>query len=76
MCGAQTNMCCETSARVGANLGFDVVFAIDATHTFDLADGNGGMIGADELLVVTHASGDKEFCEVMTTSERPALVGR
>jgi nicotinamidase-related amidase len=32
--GIQTNMCCETTARVGANLGFELGFAIDATHTF------------------------------------------
>jgi len=75
LCGAQTNMCCETSARVGANLGFDIAFAIDATHTFDLADGNGGTITADELARVTHANLDREFCRVVTTSEALGLVG-
>jgi nicotinamidase-related amidase len=75
LCGAQTNMCCETSARVGANLGFDIAFAIDATHTFDLADGNGGTITADELARVTHANLDREFCRVVTTSEALGLAG-
>jgi nicotinamidase-related amidase len=74
LCGAQTNMCCETSARVGANLGFDVAFAIDATHTFDLADGNGGTIRADELARVTRANLDSEFCEIVTTSDALRLV--
>jgi nicotinamidase-related amidase len=75
LCGAQTNMCCETSARVGANLGFDVRFAIDATHTFDLADGDGNTITADELARVTHANLDREFCRVVTTAEALELVG-
>jgi hypothetical protein len=41
-------MCCETTARVGANLGFEMSFAIDATHTFDLDDHEGCTIAADE----------------------------
>ena len=35
ICGITTNHCCETTARVGANVGFDVLFVLDATHTFD-----------------------------------------
>jgi nicotinamidase-related amidase len=69
ICGIQTNMCCETSARVGANLGFDVAFALDATHTFDLDDPDGGTISADELARITHANLDPEFCRVMSTAE-------
>jgi nicotinamidase-related amidase len=69
ICGIQTNMCCETSARVGANLGFDVAFALDATHTFDLEDPDGGRIGADELARVTRANLDPEFCRVVTTAQ-------
>ena len=33
ICGITTNHCCETTARVGGNLGFDVLFVLDATHT-------------------------------------------
>jgi nicotinamidase-related amidase len=33
--GITTNHCCETTARVGGNLGYRVWFALDATHTFD-----------------------------------------
>jgi nicotinamidase-related amidase len=68
VCGIQTNMCCETTARVGANLGFDMRFAIDATHTFDLADRDGGTIPADELARVTAANLDPEFGRVVTTA--------
>lgn len=69
VCGIQTNMCCETTARVGANLGFEMSFAIDATHTFDLDDHEGGTIAADELARVTAANLDPEFGRVLTTAE-------
>jgi nicotinamidase-related amidase len=73
VCGIQTNMCCETTARVAANLGFGMSFALDATHTFDLAAHDGGTIGADELARVTAANLDPEFGRVVTTAE---AIGR
>ena len=35
--GIQTEQCCETTARVGADLGFAVDFVTDATLTFPIA---------------------------------------
>jgi nicotinamidase-related amidase len=69
ICGIQTNHCCETTARLAGNLGFDTRFALDATHTFDLAAHDGGTISADELARVTAANLDPEFCRVVTTAE-------
>jgi nicotinamidase-related amidase len=69
VCGIQTNMCAETTARVAANLGFGMRFAIDATHTFDLASHDGGIIAADELARVTAANLDPEFGRIVTTAE-------
>jgi nicotinamidase-related amidase len=69
VCGIQTNMCCETTARIGANLGFDMRFALDATHTFDLSDRAGATIAADELARITAANLDPEFGRVLTTAE-------
>lgn len=37
VCGVQMNMCGETTARMGGNLGFGVIVPIDATRTFELA---------------------------------------
>ena len=34
VCGIRTEQCCETTARVGCDLGYDVTFVIDATATF------------------------------------------
>ena len=70
VCGITTNHCCETTARVGANLGFEMSFAIDATHTFDLDDHEGGTIAADELARVTAANLDPEFGRVLTHRRR------
>jgi nicotinamidase-related amidase len=71
--GIQTNMCCETTARMGGNLGFDVGFALDATCTFDLPDPvNGGRIDADTLARVTAANLHDEFAQVLSTD---ALTG-
>jgi nicotinamidase-related amidase len=69
VCGIQTNMCCETTARVGANIGFDVDFVLDATYTFELPSPDGGTISADELSRVTAANLDPEFGRVVTTRE-------
>jgi nicotinamidase-related amidase len=67
VCGIQTNMCCETTARVAANLGFDMDFVADATYTFGLPSHDGGTIDADELSRVTAANLDPEFGRVVTT---------
>ena len=67
--GITTNHCCETTARVGGNLGHEIVFAIDATHTFDRADPDGEVIGADELSRVTAANLHEEFATVVKTAD-------
>jgi nicotinamidase-related amidase len=33
VCGIRTEQCCETTARVASDLGFDVTFVVDATAT-------------------------------------------
>ena len=67
--GIQTNMCVETTARMGGNLGYDVVVPIDATRTFDLKGPDGSVVSADELMRTTatnlHAGG---FAKVTTTA--------
>lgn len=37
VCGIQTERCCETTARVAADLGYDVTFVTEATATFPIA---------------------------------------
>ena len=67
--GVQTNYCCETTARMAGNLGYDTLFVLDATHTFDLPAYGGGTISADELARVTASNLDGEFAEIVNTAD-------
>ncbi|GHF76789.1 cysteine hydrolase family protein [Streptomyces griseosporeus] len=75
--GIQTNMCVETTARMGGNLGYDVVVPLDATHTFDLVGPFGWRRTAQELAEATavslHGGG---FARVVTTEEVVGAAGR
>ena len=68
--GIQTNMCVETTARMGGNLGYEVFVPLDATHTFDLAGPFGWTLSADELARATavslHGGG---FAKVVSSAE-------
>ncbi|MDA0185717.1 cysteine hydrolase [Solirubrobacter phytolaccae] len=64
ICGITTNHCCETTARMGGNLGYDVQFVLDATHTF-----NRGDLDADQLVHATATNLNGEFATIVTTDE-------
>ena len=70
LAGIQTNMCVETTARVGGNLGYRVTVALDATRTFDLAGPDGTVLTAAELTRATatnlHGGG---FAQIASTKD-------
>jgi nicotinamidase-related amidase len=65
--GITTNHCCETTARVAGDLGYDVLFALDATHTFGRTDPEGHLVSADELARTTATNLDGEFATIVST---------
>lgn len=67
--GITTNHCCETTARVGGNLGHRVLFVLDATHTFDRAGPDGRVLTADELVRATATNLHGEFATVVSTRQ-------
>lgn len=69
ICGITTNHCCETTARLAGNLGYDTYFAVDATHTFDRAGLDASIIPAATLASVTSANLHGEFATVIHTRE-------
>ncbi|MFS0866478.1 cysteine hydrolase family protein [Microbacterium sp. 179-B 1A2 NHS] len=67
--GITTNHCCETTARIAGNLGYDTYFALDATATFDRVGPDREVVPAATLTAVTAANLHGEFATVASTAE-------
>ncbi|MFZ0493931.1 MAG: cysteine hydrolase family protein [Acidimicrobiia bacterium] len=72
ICGVQTNVCCETTARMASDLGYDTLFVIDATYTFDTAGPDGVLVAGADLMRATAASLHDEFATIVNTAN---LIG-
>lgn len=67
--GVQTNYCCEATARMASDLGYETLFVLDATHTFDLEAHDGGTLTADQLARVTASVLRGEVAEIVATAD-------
>lgn len=66
--GLTTNHCCETTARMAGNFGFQVYFVRDATATFD-RQFEGITIKAEDVHRNTLANLNEEFATIVTTND-------
>ncbi|MEN8040477.1 MAG: cysteine hydrolase family protein [Actinomycetota bacterium] len=69
VCGIQTNMCCETTARMASDLGYEVLFVEDATHTFDIVTETHKVYRAREIARYTMVTIAADFGKVVRTSD-------
>jgi nicotinamidase-related amidase len=82
ICGIQTEQCCETTARVAADLGYDVTFVTEATATFPIPhpDAPAGRpyaevladprtLGVDEVITRTEFALAHRFATIRTVAE-------
>lgn len=68
--GIQMEQCCETSARVAADLGYAVDFVIDGTMTFPIQNrDNGDELGVDAIRERTEYVLRGRFATITTVAE-------
>ena len=72
--GIRTEQCCETTTRHGSDLGWQVDYVTEATHTMPLTDATGHTWSVEEIKARTAAVLDGRFARVCTIAE--ALAGR
>ena len=82
VCGIQTEQCCETTARVANDLGYDVTFVTDATATFPIPHRDAPAdrpyaevladpltLGVDEVISRTEYALARRFATITTVKE-------
>ncbi|MEW2132883.1 isochorismatase family protein [Streptomyces sp. NPDC005435] len=67
VCGIRTEQCVETTARLGSDLGYEVVFVADATTTNPIGD-----LGVDAIMERTQAVLRDRFARIATVAELAA----
>lgn len=69
ICGITTNYCCETTARMAGNMGYQVKFVLDATRAFDSTNLSGDVVKAEDIYQMTATNLHGEFADVVMTSD-------
>ncbi|WP_159501095.1 isochorismatase family protein [Microbacterium sp. 18062] len=72
ICGIRTEQCCETTARVASDLGFQVEFVTDATTTSAIEPGEtyAAVSGEDLMRRTESVLGGRGFATIVTTRQR------
>jgi nicotinamidase-related amidase len=66
--GIQTEQCCETTARVAADLGYEVDFVTEATMTFPISH-DGDVLSTDDIIRRTEFVLRNRFARIVTVSD-------
>lgn len=67
--GIQTEQCCETTARVAGDFGYDVDFVTEATRTFPIPGPDGAELGTEAIVERTEYALRGRFARVTTVDE-------
>ncbi len=68
--GIQTEQCCETTARLASDLGYEVVFVTEATATFPIIrPDTGEVLDADAVVRRTEFALAGRFARISTTED-------
>jgi nicotinamidase-related amidase len=74
VCGIRTEQCCETTARIAADLGYDVTFVTDATATQPITHPvTGKVLGVEEIKERTEFVLAGRFATIATVAELTGL---
>lgn len=75
--GIRTEQCCETTTRVGADIGYAVDFVTEATLTFPMTHaGNGRSFSADEIKIRTELVLNERFARIVSVDACLAGLGK
>ena len=70
ICGIRTEQCCETTARVASDLGFDVAFITQATLTFPISHpATGQILTVEQIQARTETVLHNRFARIATVDQ-------
>ncbi|HYZ16779.1 MAG TPA: hypothetical protein VE591_10280 [Candidatus Acidoferrum sp.] len=72
--GIQTEQCCETTARVAGDFGYDVDFVSEATRTFPIPGPGGVELDADAIVERTEYALRGRFARIASVDQIIAEV--